>query len=829
MRLKLTLCMYALVVCSCVRGGAYTGLRYRRRREEKKGVDTREEVRVNSSLCCDGHGHDMYRDEDVVSEAFKRLFNVGRNRDAETLSSSSKDETRSLRYNAELVCTMTGLRRAAAWLNNRELYTIAFAGACMAGVGLFLSAASMTTSVAATWWCRIASAVLGWVALIPLALPSLEECVLHLTVYDIDMHVLMSVAAFAAAALGTPAEGALLLLMFKSAHAIEHLCSPDTNVGRAASELAPPMALRVAASAPAIQQESMTTTKAVDSDERMREVAATAVSVSVEELAVGDTVLVRCGDVAPVDGEIVRGRCLLNVEHLTGESVPVRVIEGESVAAGSIATDGDFLLCVMRAHADSTLVRISRLAEEAAQRKPSIQRWLDTVTGAYSKFVLIGSIAAFALLALRPSLSLNEAARRALGFLVAASPCALAAAPLSYAAAMSACARKGIIIRGGRILDAIANCNVVAFDKTGTLTTGDLELVAVQCGGGEEEQQRQEEKESDVWTPDIAVTVAAKMEHGVSHPIARALEREYAERVSHAATHSSPLAEIDVTDVRIVAGEGVSARVRLPGMHEACTAYLGRPSFASSGHHMGGSDGESSIHRRQSIEDAHEAHSHEKKHGSTGAGAAAAGGGGRLGEVVLCVGSGRTCHFSFRDELREGSKGAVDALQGDLGVEVMMLTGDSEAAALGVAQETGISPEATHAALSPSDKVDTITRLQQQGGKRVLMVGEGVNDAPALAASTVGATLSERASAASVAAADILVVRDDAAAVVETLRAAARAVSLVRVNVVIALVGIFGAAAASIAGSLPLWLTVFIHEGGTVLVVFFNAVLCATT
>ena len=134
MCLKLTLCMYALVVCSCVRGGAYTGLRYRRRREEKKGVDTREEVRVNSSLCCDGHGHDMYRDEDVVSEAFKRLFNVGRNRDAETLSSSSKDETRSLRYNAELVCTMTGLRRAATWLNNRELYTIAFAGACMAGV-----------------------------------------------------------------------------------------------------------------------------------------------------------------------------------------------------------------------------------------------------------------------------------------------------------------------------------------------------------------------------------------------------------------------------------------------------------------------------------------------------------------------------------------------------------------------------------------------------------------------------------------------------------------------------------------------------------------------
>ena len=157
-----------------------------------------------------------------------------------------------------------------------------------------------------------------------------------------------------------------------------------------------------------------------------------------------------------------------------------------------------------------------------------------------------------------------------------------------------------------------------------------------------------------------------------------------------------------------------------------------------------------------------------------------------------------------------------------------MLTGDSEVAALGVAREIGISPRATHATLSPNDKVDTIVRLQHSG-KRVLMVGEGVNDAPALAASSVGATLSQRASAASVAAADILVVRDEAAAVVVALKAAARAVRLVQVNVCIALVGIAGAAAASIAGVLPLWLTVLIHEGGTVLVVLFNALLCATT
>merc|ERR550514_491856 len=659
-----------------------------------------------------------------------------------------------LRQNAELFCTMTRLRRCAEWLRGNESPVVAFAGACMFAIAVLTMSAEAAASAAAF---GVTANVLGWLALAVLGVPALEEMIIALSSFRTDIHMLMSLGAFASAALGTPCEGALLLLMFKSAHVIERelVAKTDTNVGKAAMDLCPPTALRF------------------DTPPTVAEMQKSETSVvSVDTLSVGDAILVRRGDVAPVDGIVAVGRCHVIAQHLTGESVPVRAAEGDAVAAGSIASDGEIVLRVTRTPADSTLARISKLANEGSAKKPPIQRWLDEVMSVYSRWILFSTVAIFTVLALMPRIGLEAAARRALGFLVAASPCALAAAPLSYAAAISSCARKGLIIRGGKVLDALARCDMVAFDKTGTLTTGDLALSHAECDSVDEE-----------WNVDVAITVASKMEHGVIHPIARALEREHRNRTHASSSPPPPPASIEVSNINVIPGEGVSAKVRLPGMAEPCEAFLGRHRIA-----LGAATGDD--------------------RGADGSST------GNLGGVVLRVGS-RACRFSFRDRIRESSESAVAALRDEFGVEAVMLTGDSGEAARAVALKTGISAENTYASLSPSGKMDVISRMQSREGKRVLMVGEGVNDAPALAASSVGLTLSQRASAASVAAADVLMVREDLQAVVFAIKMSKLAINVVRASVGIAATGITLASLASVMGSLPLWLVVLVHEGGT--------------
>merc|ERR1712054_82801 len=703
-----------------------------------------------------------------------------------------------IRKSAELLCTKTGIRYLAQSIRDNEQKVLIFAGVCMASVFFInvCSSLSFLNFIDSVFWrgylglsTRVYASIvattctitqfLGWLSLLILGVPSVEEMILDVSAYKFDMDVLMSLGAFSSAALGTPVEGALLLLMFRAAHVIEHslVAKTEQNVGKAALELSPPQARRA--------------TKYADSFDFSRSADGPQISgietdvISVKDLLVGDLVLVRRGEVAPVDGVIVSGRSLVAVEHLTGESVPIHVREGDSVAAGSISTDGDILIRVIRLHTDSTVARISKLADEAALQKPSIERWLDSITSVYSKYILLSSVFLLSVMSIIPSIGFISAARRTLGFLVAASPCALAAAPLSYSAAISNCARNGVVIRGGKILDALTKCDVVAFDKTGTLTTGDLSLIEAECIN-----------ETDDWNSDIAIAIAAKMEHGIVHPIARALERECIKRQQETKdTYNSMASKLSVDHVTVIPGEGVSAKITFRGTSETCDAHIGRASYTDS----------KNVFHANNID--------------------TAGRQGKLGDVILKIDDKRMCRFTFEDAIRDGSSSTIDSLKSESGLDIVMLTGDSQKAATIIAQETGIAPKSTYAALSPADKVEMINKLQKQS-KRVLMVGEGVNDAPALSAASVGLTLSERASAASVAAADILIVRDKIESVAYALRMARRAVKLVRFNVVIAALGILLASLSSVMGYLPLWFIVFVHEGSTILVCA-NAMLCA--
>lgn len=731
-----------------------------------------------------------------------------------SVSVSKENGSEFLRKAAEFFCTESGLRQVAQFIRHHEMKVLKFIASCMVII-FFInvrSSASVMNFMDTVFWkgtlglCNVSAATavmmstieqcLGWLSLFILGIPSIEECILDISVYNFDMDMLMSLGAFSSAALGTPVEGALLLLMFRAAHVIEDslVSKTEQNVGKAALELTPPQARRALSSFSQVSSSSSaSSTSNLDHNDQIS--GKHTEVVSVEELLVGDLVLIRRGEVAPVDGVIVSGKSQLAVEHLTGESIPVRVCEGDSVAAGSISTDGDILMRVLRLHTDSTVARISKLADEAALQKPSIERWLDGITSVYSKCILMSSVCLLSVMTIIPGIGFISAAKRTLGFLVAASPCALAAAPLSYSAAISNCAKNGVVIRGGKVLDALNNCNVVAFDKTGTLTTGDLSLVEAKCIN-----------ESADWNADIAIGIAAKMEHGIVHPIARALEREDIKRQDRKGVRSGASDHgldsiVSVDNVTVIPGEGVSAKIEFLATRETCDAHIGRASFTNSKNVEFSASG--------SGDDAFDSPRNQ----------------GKLGDVILKLDERRICRFVFEDAVRVGSSSTIAKLKARSGLDVVMLTGDSHDAAAVIAEETGIAPTSTHSSLSPAAKVDMINKLQTQE-KRVLMVGEGVNDAPALSAAAVGLTLSERASAASVAAADILIVRDQIESVAYAMRMASRAVGLVRFNVIIAALGIILASVSSIMGSLPLWFIVFMHEGSTILVCA-NAMLCA--
>ncbi len=543
---------------------------------------------------------------------------------------------------------------------------------------------------------------------------------------EINIDVLMTLAAFLSFIIGSQMEGGLLLVLFAFSGAMEESVSKKAKGALInLNHLSP-------------------TTGIVVSEDGTR------LERSVREIHVGDHLLVRAGEVVPLDGKVVDGSSFVNLVHLTGESVPVSKQKGDEVQAGSRNLDGTLTVEVTKTSAESTLSKIIKLINEAQGMKPKLQRFLDR----FGKRYAITIIALFFFFALTlpllltiPFLGVEGSIYRALTFLIAASPCALIiATPTAYLSAISACARKGVLLKGGITLDAFAACRVIAFDKTGTLTTGELTCTGVEPIG------------EVALSVEDAIALASALERHVTHPMAEAI-CQFAEK--------KKISPAKLSNFQSVPGFGLQAMIETGE-----GVKIGNEAFISPDKPL------------------------EKKEMVT----------------FLKVGSS-LFRFSFSDTLRPQAKEILASL-GDKGLEIAMLTGDHEESANNVAKELGI--DQVYADLRPEHKLETISKLSAE--KHLAMVGDGINDAPALTRASVGISMGKIGSATAVDASDIVLLQDDLTLINWLHRKAKKTLRIVRENLTLALAVICLATTPALLGLIPLWLAVILHEGGTVLV-----------
>ena len=483
--------------------------------------------------------------------------------------------------------------------------------------------------------------------------------------------------------------------------------------------------------------------------------------VAAEQVAVGAHIRILPGSHVPLDGVVLEGESSVNEASLTGEALPKTKQADDAVLAGSINIDGALLVRVTRAASDSTLARLIRHVEQAQSEKAPTQRLIDTFEQRYAVVVIAATAALIVLPPFISGITFQAAFSRAITVMVAASPCALViSTPATILSAIANAARRGVLFKGGAHVEEAANIRAVAIDKTGTLTTGQLRLATVQVLA----------QASAQWTPDAVLALAAGVHELSEHPLAQATLR---------AARTKLLTPAPATEFQSVPGRGVRAMVHNTEVQIGNSRYI-----------------------RTQDSDALRALEALEKTGHTA--------------VLLKRGADILAVLAYADTLRPTAAAAVRQLK-QLGVErVIMLTGDNEHVARGAAEQTGV--DEYHASLLPADKLRILQQLKRQYVK-VAMVGDGVNDAPALAVSSLGIAMGAAGTDVALETADVVLMADDLLNLpyVIALGRSARRTLLVNLGFALAMIAAMVAAIFSIG--LPLPYAVVGHEGGSVLVV----------
>lgn len=576
--------------------------------------------------------------------------------------------------------------------------------------------------------------------------PSLIEAVEDLIDGEINIDILMTLAAFSSVFIGSGLEGGLLLVLFSLSGAME-----DAVTNKAKGALS------------SLHKLSPTKASVIEPD-------GTLIERAVNSIPVGATILVKAGQVIPLDGDVVEGTSSVNLVHLTGENFPVMKTVGDNVPAGGRNLEGALTVVVTRTSADSTLSRIITLVTQAQEARPRLQRWFDKASRGYAiTIILLSALFALTLpfILSIPFLGMEGSIYRAVAFLIAASPCALIIAiPIAYLSAVSACAKSGILLKGGITLDALAHCQAIAFDKTGTLTTGELTCLSVEA---------LDPKDNTKQANNEALGIAYALERNAVHPIAAAIMK-YAESLN---TKSAL-----ISNFVSVPGYGLKGVASLPSGNE--TVYIGRPSYIAD--QLEPALKSALLKRAKEIEE--------------------------QGELLaaLIIGS-RPFIFRFRDTPRNHINEMLQAVK-KRGMKLVMLTGDHFNSAKRTADELSI--DEFHAGLTPEEKLSYVSNLAEKKG--LAMIGDGVNDAPALARATVGICMGKVGSSAAIDAADVVLLHDNIEMLDWLIGKAKQTQTIVKQNLFIATSAIFIASIPALAGIVPLWLAVVMHEGGTVLV-----------
>ncbi|WP_405515117.1 heavy metal translocating P-type ATPase [Streptomyces canus] len=489
--------------------------------------------------------------------------------------------------------------------------------------------------------------------------------------------------------------------------------------------------------------------------------------VPTSELAVEDVLLIRPGERIGADGRVLEGASEADQATITGEPLPVTKGPGDEVFAGTLNGTGVLRVRVERDPADSVIARIVTLVEEASRTKAPTQLFIEKVEQRYALGMVIATLAVFGV-PLIFGADLTDALLRAMTFMIVASPCAVVLATMPpLMSAIANAGRHGVLVKSAVAMERLGEVDAVALDKTGTLTEGTPEVSAVRPlpGSG--------------LTPDALLTLAAAAEHPSEHPLGRAVVRAARERGLRIA---------DARDFVAVPGRGVTAVVggRVIGVGRA-----GDPVTEAVD-----ADAEAT-----GVVDGLRAAVPGTEDGDT---------------VVLVTGDGVPLGtLALTDRLRPHAPATTAALTALTGTAPVLLTGDNARAAARVAEATGLVD--VRADLLPEGKVDAVRELQD-AGRKVLFVGDGVNDAPALAAAHSGIAMGRAGSDLALETADAVVVRDELATVPSVVRLSRAARRLVVQNLVIAGTFITGLVLWDLLGHLPLPLGVAGHEGSTVLV-----------
>ncbi|NLF32638.1 MAG: cadmium-translocating P-type ATPase [Planctomycetes bacterium] len=481
----------------------------------------------------------------------------------------------------------------------------------------------------------------------------------------------------------------------------------------------------------------------------------------VGDVAVGSTIVVRPGERIPLDGVVTRGESSVNQAPITGESMPVAKAPGDEVHAGTINHDGALEFRTTRGASDTTLARIIHMVENAQARRARSQQWVDRFAVWYTPAMMAAAV----LVAVVPPLAAGASWAvwfyRALVLLVIACPCALViSTPVAIVSALTASARAGVLVKGGAYLEAAGRLKALALDKTGTLTCGRAEVQTLVPLDGHTEAE--------------LLARAAALEAHSEHPLARAIRRK-----ARAAGVRAPAAET----FRALKGRGAEA-------------VIGGRAFWIGSHrlmHEKGQETEAIHARALELEDA--------------------------GHTVVAVGNDtHVCGLiSVADSLRDGVGDVIRAVKRAGVRRVIMLTGDNEGTARAIAAEAGV--DEFRCELLPEDKVEAVGRLVRQH-KHVAMVGDGINDAPAMAAATFGIAMGAMGTDAALETADVALMSDDLSRLPWLIGHSRRTLRVIKQNIGFALALKLVFILLTLAGAASLWMAIAADTGATLAVVF---------